>query len=130
MLHDKNALKIINVLQLHFVHLLSNKDSILTKLNCFIGVNKLNLSDIYASLIPVKLLLCYLFINFHTTSLFLETFTVLQNSKSTCCQSRDKITNCYLYFGNPQNIGKLHTRKIHFRCVIHKEFVNQFFSHS
>ena len=41
MLHDKNALKIINVLQLHFVHLLSNKDSILTKLNCFIGVNKI-----------------------------------------------------------------------------------------
>ena len=41
MLHDKNALKIINVLQLHFVHLLSNKDSILTKLNCFIGVSKI-----------------------------------------------------------------------------------------
>ena len=41
MLHDKNALKIINVLQLHFEHLLSNKDRIITKLNCFIAVNKI-----------------------------------------------------------------------------------------
>ena len=130
MLHDKNALKIINVLQLHFEHLLSNKDSIITKLNCFTAVNKIESIRYLRFANCGQIAIMLPFYQFYTTSLYLENFTVLQISKSTCCQSRDKITNCYLYFGNPPNIGKLHTRKIHFRCVIHKKFVNQFFSHS